>query len=104
MGETYLSGPIENHSSNKGNELDPVTEEDTSDTSSGSELGAIAEEAEEFRNEQPVSELKAKKKKRKFFRLPFKRKKTKKVAGEEDHIEAEPKKTPDRRESSRYYC
>ena len=86
-----------------------MTEEDTSDTSSGSELGAIAEEAEEFRNEQPVSEPKAKKKKRKFFRLPFKRKKTKKVTDEEHRIEAESKKThdssvQDRRKSSRYCC
>ena len=79
-----------------------MTEDDTSDTSSGSELGAIAEEAEEFRNEQPVSDPKAKKKKRKFFRLPFKRKKTKKVAGEEDRIEAKSNKTQERRKSSRY--
>ena len=79
-----------------------MTEDDTSDTSSGSELGAIAEEAEEFRNEQPVSEAKAKKKKRKFFRLPFKRKKSKKGADEEDRIEAESKKTLDRRKSARY--
>ena len=81
-----------------------MTDDDTSDTSSGSELGAIAEDAEEIRNEPPVSESKAKKKKRKFFRLPFKKKKTKKVADKEGRIEAESQKTPERRKSSRYYC
>ena len=92
---------------NKGNEPEaPVTDDDTSDTSDESELGAIAEEAGDVRNDWPsvIEEqaTKKKKKKRKFFRLPFKRK-TKKVPDSEGHIEAESKeKTRERRKSSRY--
>ena len=67
--------------------------EKDSDSSSESELGAIAEEAEGIREAPPSvtdqQATKKKKKKRKFFRLPFKRKKQKVIDGDGPTEEAE---------------